>query len=71
MRYREITPPPSHPYITKLEIDPADLHRLRRMADNAPELRVLDFDDSTPDRWAVRVGCASRRVQEMIEDTWG
>jgi hypothetical protein len=44
---------------------------MRRMTDDAPELRLLDIDDSTADRWLVRVGCASRRVQEMIEDTWG
>ncbi len=40
------------------------------MTEDARELRVLDVNDSQPDQWTVRLGCASQRVCEMIEDAW-
>jgi isochorismate hydrolase len=52
-------------------IDPADLRDLERMVDDARELRLLAVDDSAPDEWTVRVGCASKRVRDMFEDRWG
>jgi hypothetical protein len=33
--------------------------------------QILDVDDSTADRWTVRVGCASERVCEQFEERWG
>lgn len=67
---RQITPPDTHPHVATVTIDPADLHDLRRMVDDARELRLLDVDDSTADEWTVRVGCASKRVRDMFEDRW-
>lgn len=40
------------------------------MIDEARELRLLDLDDSEPDAWTVRIGCASERVREAIEERW-
>ena len=71
MRYREIVAPTSHPHNVKISIDPADLRRLERLIEDARELHLLDVDDRTPDRWSVRVGCASERVRERFEDGWG
>lgn len=70
MRYREITPPTTHPYVATLRIDPADLRRLQRMTEDARELRVLDVNDSQADQWTVRIRCASQRVCKMVDDAW-
>jgi hypothetical protein len=70
MKYKEIVAPPSHPYVVALAIDPIDLQRLQRMADNRPELQFLDYDSSLPDNWAVRIGCASRAVASGLEENW-
>ena len=70
MRTRDITAPTSHPYVAEITLDPADLHRLERFIDDARELRLLDVDDRQPDQWTVRVGCASDRVRERLEDGW-
>ena len=55
MRYREITPPKTHPYLAVLCIDPADLRRVQRLAEDRPELRFFDYGDSKSDLWTVRV----------------
>lgn len=68
---RQITVPATHPHIATATIDPADLRDLERMVDDARELRLLDVDDSTPDTWTVRVGCASERVRDGFEERWG
>ena len=70
MRYNEISPPKTHPYICSIIVDPADLARLQDMADERPELRFLDYDDSEPDHWTVRIGCASRTVAARLADAW-
>lgn len=71
MRYREIAPPKTHPHLAVLWIDPADLRQVQRLAEDRPEMRFFDFDDSKPDLWSVRVACASREVVERLEDAWG
>ena len=71
MRQREIIPPPTHPYVASITIDPVDLRRVQRMVEDRPELRFLDYDDAEPDAWPVRVGCASRAVADAVEDAWG
>jgi hypothetical protein len=70
MRYHEITPPTTHPYIATLTIDPVEFGRLQRLTDDHPEVQLIDFDDSEPDCWTVRVGCASRAVADRVEDGW-
>jgi hypothetical protein len=70
MRLNEISPPKTHPYIASITIDPVDFGRLQRMAENQPELRFIDFDDSKPDTWVVRIGCASRAVVAGLKDAW-
>lgn len=70
MRYKEICPPKTHPYVAYIAIDPIRFAQLQRMTEDAPELRFLDYDDSTPDVWTVRVGCASRAVKSALEDAW-
>jgi hypothetical protein len=71
MRYAELrslfTIPASYPYVSVVQIDPADHRRLARMVDERPELRVLGTLDKQPDRWTVYVGCASRRVQAEFD----
>ena len=57
--------------MARISIDPADIHRLEQVIDNARELRLLDVDDSEPDEWTITVGCASDRVRERVEDGWG
>jgi hypothetical protein len=71
MRYRDIVRPRSHPYIATLTIDPADLRRIQSLVEDRPELKFLDYDDSKPDLWTVRVACASREVVNRLEDAWG
>lgn len=71
MRLHEISPPPSHPHVAAISIDPADWPRIQRMIEDARELRFLDLDDSLPNAWDVRIGCASERVRECVEENWG
>lgn len=71
MRLHQITPPASHPYIAEITIDPADWNRVQRMIEEARELRLIELDESQPDGWTVRIGCASLRVQEAVEENWG
>lgn len=71
MRLHQITPPATHPHIAEIAIDPADWPRLERVIDEARELHLVELDDGEPDAWVVRIGCASRRVQEGVEDGWG
>jgi hypothetical protein len=70
MRYNEIRHRKSatHPYVATVSIDPADHHQLVRHVDQREELCVVSTDTSTPDQWTVRVGCASRRVQDQFEN---
>lgn len=71
MRLDQITLPESHPHLVTIHIDPADWRRVERMIDDAPELRLLDLDGSHADRWTVRIGCASERVRDAVDDGWG
>lgn len=71
MRLNEIAGPASHPYVVTIYIDPVDFWDFERRMDNHPELKLLDYDNSTPDRWAVRVGCASVAAAERLSDAWG
>lgn len=71
MRYTEIKPPKTHPYVISIHIDPVDLVRLEDLASDRREVKILDVDDGEPDVWIVRVGCASQAVADKIEDGWG
>jgi hypothetical protein len=71
MRLHEFSPPKTHPYIVSITVDPVDFQRLQRIAENDPELRYLGCDDSKPDNWVVRIGCASRAVAAGMTDLWG
>jgi hypothetical protein len=70
MRYNELTPPNTHPHIATITIDPVDLQKLQYLADDRPELKFLDYDDSQPDFWTVRIGCASEAVVSKLEAAW-
>lgn len=63
-------PPSSHPYIAEVTFDPVNWRHLQRMIDERDELRLLGVDQSEPDLWIAHVGCASRAVQELMEQ-WG
>jgi hypothetical protein len=71
MRLHQITPPTSHPHVAEITIDPADWNRVQRMIEEARELRLVELDDSQPGTWTVRIGCASERVREAVEEQWG
>lgn len=71
MRLIDITPPPSHPHIAEIVIDPADWQKIERLIAEARELRLIALDDEQPDQWTVRIGCASQRVLAAVEDGWG
>lgn len=71
MRYDEINPPSTHPHLVTVRIDPVDLPRLRRRADNGDDVaRVVHVDRSVADLWSVTVACASRAVRDRVEETW-
>jgi hypothetical protein len=60
------TPPSSHPYIATITFDPANWRSLQRTVDERDELRLLGADQSEPDRWTAKIGCASRATLEDI-----
>lgn len=62
--------PATHPYVIEIELDPADYGRFCRLAEDAPELRILDTDQSLPDAWTVRVACASTETASRLQDAW-
>jgi ribulose bisphosphate carboxylase small subunit len=72
MRYSEVRrayrTPDTHPHVATISIDPADHRRISRMIAERPELRDLYTDTSTPDRWTMHVGCASKRVRDEFDD---
>jgi hypothetical protein len=70
MRLHQIKAPASHPYVANLTIDPVEWHKLERMIENSRALRLLDLDDRSADHWTVRIGCASERVRDGLEDGW-
>lgn len=70
MRLREITAPSSHPYVTNLRLDPADVAKFERMFEERSEVRILYVDDAEPDLWTLHLGCASDEVARRIEDGW-
>jgi hypothetical protein len=71
MRFAEVSPPRSHPHVITMSIDPVELNGWQRRICESPELRLLDFDDSEPDLWTIRIGCASRAVASAVEEKWG
>ena len=70
MRMRQIIAPTSHPHVLELTIDPVDLRRIQHIVDEDRALRLLDVADGEPDRWVVRLGCASKQVREQFLNRW-
>ena len=71
MRLHEIVAPTSHPYEVTVYIDPAEFRDFERRMENHPELLLLDYDSSSPDRWLVRIGCASEAAADRLTAAWG
>jgi hypothetical protein len=60
----------THPYLAALVMDPADWWRFERDFEDRPEVKIMKIDRRTPDHWTVYVGCASQRVQDLLESNW-
>jgi hypothetical protein len=60
----------THPYLATLVMDPADGWRFERDFEDRPEVMIMKVDRRTPDHCTVYVGCASQRVQDLIESNW-
>jgi hypothetical protein len=63
-------PPASHPYLAEIVIDPADHYRFCQLADDRPEIRIIDQDLTRPDTWTMVVACASRETRRRLEEAW-
>jgi hypothetical protein len=74
MRQTELQSPftgtTTHPYVANILLDPAEVARFIRMADDQNDVRLLGIDQRTPDRWTVFVACASRDGRDMLESEW-
>jgi hypothetical protein len=62
------SPPKSHPYVATVRFDPVRWSALRRMTLEIDELHLLHVDQSAPDIWTARIGCASEAVCDKMED---
>lgn len=62
--------PATHPRVIDIELGPADYARFRQLADDAPELRVLDVDQSEPNVWTMHVACASAETSSRLQAAW-
>jgi len=79
MRYDQINksgqfaPPPTHPHLLAIHLDPVDVSRLRQMLDDDEDkaARVLHVDRSSADVWMVTVACASTAVRAALDSAWG
>lgn len=64
------TIPAMHAHVIDIELDPADFARFSCLTNDAPEVRVIDVDQSQPDVWTVRIGCASDDVAHRLRAAW-
>lgn len=62
--------PTTHPHVIEIELDPADYGRICRLTDEAPEVRVLDVDQSHPNVWTMYVACASAETASRLQAAW-
>jgi hypothetical protein len=74
MRLSEInskfTAPASHPYTATIILDPMEVGRFHRMAEDRPEITVLGVEQSMADHWTIFVACASRDGRDLLESNW-
>jgi hypothetical protein len=74
MRQTELQSPfagtATHPYVSTIPMDPVEVGRFVRMAEDQPDVRLLGIDRRTPDRWTVFVACASRDGRDSLESEW-
>ena len=67
---RPVKGTPTHPYVTKLTMDPATWGEFERRFWGRPEVKVRRLDDAVPDQWVVWVACASTDVKDLLEKYW-
>ncbi len=60
--------PDAYPYLLPVQIDPADLDALERLASERDQFKLLDVDRTTPDWWTVTLACSSRRIRDWLQD---
>ena len=74
MRHIDITcpysPPPTHPYIATVVLDPSDVAKFRRLNEDEPAVIILGVDQGTPDYWTLFAACASRAAKDLLESEW-
>jgi hypothetical protein len=61
---------PTHPHIASIAIEPAVWANFHCTFEDQPEVKLLSVDRSKPDVWMVKVACASRCVQDLLESNW-
>jgi hypothetical protein len=62
--------PPSHPYLTEIDLDPVNWDRLQQMTDDNPATQIVGHDDPADGLMTVYVACASGEVRNRLRDGW-
>ncbi|SDD88236.1 hypothetical protein SAMN05444678_1306 [Sphingomonas sp. YR710] len=78
MRYREIargrselpTPTFTHPFLTRIWLDPVDAERFFAAIDRSEHYQVYEHDRSQADVHVVLLGCSTELVRDHLRREW-
>jgi len=62
--------PASHPFLTRIAIDPVDWFRFQELDIDNPATRILGYDEPRDGVMVLHVACASRATRARLEDGW-
>lgn len=60
--------PAAYPHLLAVQIDPADLDALERLAFEKDQFKIVHVDKATPDWWTATLACASRRIRDWLQE---
>jgi hypothetical protein len=56
--------------VADISLDPVEVRRFLRLAEDQSDVSVLGIDRNIPDRWTIFVACASKVGRDLLESEW-